>query len=621
MIKRLGSKRVRLIPGRNEGQSLLLFAIMLPLILLFVAFVVDGAHAFVDYRHLQNAADASSLAAAQDLATSGCDSSQSQQDKCVQQEVTDYAFQNGEWPNDSSAGVGHLIQACVTPAGVDVGVQSPIGPSPGDVQACYQWPYNGTDPTRVLVKIRDCTATLIGQYFGVPKICSSVRSVSISSPQVTTSVVTNPPIDPSTLYSTSTGTTVIHGSESVFTNTTSTVINGSTSTYTTTGTTTIQGTTGPFTSTITTVVPGTTLFSNSVSTTTTPGSDALFANDSTCDATHGIVIGDPGNGPGAGNSAKIVGNAYSNGSININGNTQTHVTKAIYKSSPAACKGFPDKKVDSSVTDNGTLPWLQTWDGPSICQSAPAGQTSANAIVINAGSHASGIWCSDTSITVQGNGTDSMNVTLIAPQIHVPAQNITFTPAVQGLLFYLTCGNGAPIPACVTDDNQPGSSCTLSTGNATPWPQVTFCYSPNNANQAGDIWIPHGTIAVAGNSGPSGLWQAQDVIVLGNSFTLTGTGGGTTTTSTTAVPTTTIPTTITNLSTGTTTTPNTTSTSTVTVTSTAPNTTSTSYSTGTVTGPDTTSTSESTNTIIIPGTSGSVTTTVKTTGTNLALNQ
>jgi Putative Flp pilus-assembly TadE/G-like len=37
-----------MIPGRNDGQSLVLFAIMIPVLLVFAAFVVDGAHAFVD---------------------------------------------------------------------------------------------------------------------------------------------------------------------------------------------------------------------------------------------------------------------------------------------------------------------------------------------------------------------------------------------------------------------------------------------------------------------------------------------------------------------------------------------------------------------------------------------
>jgi Flp pilus assembly protein TadG len=48
VIKRLSNRHIRLIRGRSEGQTLLLFAVMLPLIIVVLAFVVDGAHAFVD---------------------------------------------------------------------------------------------------------------------------------------------------------------------------------------------------------------------------------------------------------------------------------------------------------------------------------------------------------------------------------------------------------------------------------------------------------------------------------------------------------------------------------------------------------------------------------------------
>ena len=51
----------------RDGQALILSAIVFPLVLLFLAFVVDTAHAFVDQKHLQNTADAASLAAAQQL--------------------------------------------------------------------------------------------------------------------------------------------------------------------------------------------------------------------------------------------------------------------------------------------------------------------------------------------------------------------------------------------------------------------------------------------------------------------------------------------------------------------------------------------------------------------------
>src|SRR5262249_16616088 len=117
----------RIHPGRRDGQSLLLFAIMLPVLVVFAAFVVDGAPAFVDYRHLQNAADASSLAAAQDINSTSCGLPPippGQQLQCVQDEVTDYAYQNGEWPQAHQPGNGQDIQQCGT-----TGVQPPNGPS------------------------------------------------------------------------------------------------------------------------------------------------------------------------------------------------------------------------------------------------------------------------------------------------------------------------------------------------------------------------------------------------------------------------------------------------------------------------------------------------------------
>jgi Flp pilus assembly protein TadG len=52
-MKRFLHKRVRLHPGDKHGQSLILFALLLPLMLLFAAFAIDAAHAFVDrYRGL-----------------------------------------------------------------------------------------------------------------------------------------------------------------------------------------------------------------------------------------------------------------------------------------------------------------------------------------------------------------------------------------------------------------------------------------------------------------------------------------------------------------------------------------------------------------------------------------
>src|SRR5215212_1462200 len=52
----------------SAGQSLVLFALALPLFFSLCALVLDGTSAMVDKRQMQNAADASALAAAQELA-------------------------------------------------------------------------------------------------------------------------------------------------------------------------------------------------------------------------------------------------------------------------------------------------------------------------------------------------------------------------------------------------------------------------------------------------------------------------------------------------------------------------------------------------------------------------
>src|SRR5215208_871429 len=52
----------------SAGQSLVLFALALPLFFSLCALVLDGTSAMVGKRQMQNAADASALAAAQELA-------------------------------------------------------------------------------------------------------------------------------------------------------------------------------------------------------------------------------------------------------------------------------------------------------------------------------------------------------------------------------------------------------------------------------------------------------------------------------------------------------------------------------------------------------------------------
>ncbi|MCI0814593.1 MAG: pilus assembly protein, partial [Chloroflexi bacterium] len=75
--------------GKGErGQSLILLALLLPVVLGFVALTLDVGFALVERRNLQNATDAAALAAAQDLANG-------ESDATVTATAIDYLQRNG----------------------------------------------------------------------------------------------------------------------------------------------------------------------------------------------------------------------------------------------------------------------------------------------------------------------------------------------------------------------------------------------------------------------------------------------------------------------------------------------------------------------------------------------
>ena len=200
MRRRLGDLFTRL--GNRDGQALLLIAGAMALILIVSAFVVDVSHAFVDQRHLQNTADAASLAAAQQLASGGalsCATGTSPGD-CA----TEYVVYN----NGPSL-PGGLPKCTVT--------TQYIPSDPSDLN-CYQNPYYDSagvaHQNTVLVWLYQCTSTFFGGIVGIHHICESVRSVSEYNPLTHTTIT-----PPSTSYSTSTSTIVQNGSTSLSTST------------------------------------------------------------------------------------------------------------------------------------------------------------------------------------------------------------------------------------------------------------------------------------------------------------------------------------------------------------------------------------------------------------------
>jgi hypothetical protein len=268
-----------------------------------------------------------------------------------------------------------------------------------------------------------------------------------------------------------------------------------------------------------------------------------------------------------------------------------------------------NKQTDTQAT------WPAVYQRSDVCNPAHANTTNwTDGKVHTLTNPANGIYCSDKEIDLSANnypGPGEPNegtITLVAPIITVTGNAFVLHGYYQdpaGLLPPLTLWQGGS----ASDSMDTGPVLTLGVGTG----------GANNSAFNDTIWVSNGDLLYNGNSATTGFYEAWNILINGNSFQMLGNGpplGGTPQVSTITTPTstlmttstvyTTLPSTIYSTSTGTTT---------------SPNTTSTSYSTVTVTAPDTTSTSASTNTIIIPGTSGNTSTTVKTTGTNLAINQ
>jgi hypothetical protein len=173
-----------MIRGRKDGQSVVLVALAMPVAIILLGFVVDAAHAFVDQKHLQNAADAAALAAAQEVAGGACPSCGTT--------ATQYTKYNGF---DLTSVGGTLAQCPVDGQGV---ADTPSG-NGANAENCYQYPYvdvdaNGnphTNSDEVLVRLENCTGTFFGGFVGVSSICESVRSVARATPQ--TGTIVHPP--------------------------------------------------------------------------------------------------------------------------------------------------------------------------------------------------------------------------------------------------------------------------------------------------------------------------------------------------------------------------------------------------------------------------------------------
>lgn len=246
---------------------------------------------------------------------------------------------------------------------------------------------------------------------------------------------------------------------------------------------------------------------------TTPGlAQALFAKDSTCGPNKGIVV--------SGNPRSEINAVNSNGSVNMNGkgtidNAFDGPTTANGGANPACNVTVTQGSVDNQSRNAAIQDWPETFDRTAICNQPGA----HNATGVDLAVTSNGIWCSDTSVTLDKNHT--WCVTIIAPVVNVSAGG--------GIHLYPYQGSSQPCPPMGN---------TQSAGLTIWQTQGDFAFTPNNSDVNGVIWVPNGRLTYGGNSGTTGFYEAQDISITGNSYTMVGTGppiGGTTITTGTAV--------------------------------------------------------------------------------------
>ena len=485
-------RRLRRLRGREDGQVLILVAGSMVLILGFAALVVDGGHAFVVKRSLQNAVDAASLAAATVLPLGGgltCENGNSSDLRCggasgVEKTAEQYLASNGF--------TAITLVPCIRQT-------SPRedGLIPAGAAGCYMTPYNGLP--EVLIVVGHQVSTFFGGAIGIPNINVSARAAAIATPVTSTTFIS--------------GTTV-----------NGTTINGTTINGTTNPGTTIQGTTIQGTTIAGTTNAGSTVYSTNTSTTTTGQSSyAFFTSDMSCAAGKGIDFEK--------NNATVNGFIHANSNIALSGNNNT-VAAASYGQAGCPPTGSVFTKapvLDGSYnTPPNPPPWPVPWNQDTTATICSGADYKGTPPVVGgtptlSGSYAGGIWCNlSGTIDVQGPPT-SGKLTVVAQTITVSGNNQTFpagdytktfSNGTWSLLFYATGAAGIDIS---------GNSNTL----------------PGN----GFLFAPSGPIILEKNNGANGFWESQDIDIKFNNFSMTGSGplgGGTTSTTTTTIPVTTI---------------------------------------------------------------------------------
>ena len=174
---------------REDGQIIVFVALSMALVMILAAIVVDASHAFVEKHSLQNAVDAASLAAASGLAADGSLT-------CNSQTMSDAT---------ACANVETLAEQYLALNGYPGIILQPCDPS-GPVSPCYMTPYKGK--TLVYIKLTQNVPTFFGGIIGVPTIGIGASAAASAHASTSTSISTGATTDPSTIYTTISGTTV-----------------------------------------------------------------------------------------------------------------------------------------------------------------------------------------------------------------------------------------------------------------------------------------------------------------------------------------------------------------------------------------------------------------------------
>jgi Flp pilus assembly protein TadG len=219
---------------------------------------------------------------------------------------------------------------------------------------------------------------------------------------------------------------------------------------------------------------------------------AVFAHDDTC-SDSGVAFN--------GNNVNINGSVISNGSLSDSTNPHSSIGTGTY-GGPNGCQYSGSDPYSYGPTVNAALqafPEDFRTTSPTCTFTAASFTWSSNNKTIPPG-----VYCATGNITLSGNHLSGQGVTFIADNFVITGQNMTLSAPTGGggLLFWET--------GTQTMDIEPNS---LSLQN------------PDGTNGGGGtIFAPTATVQFDGNTTGTGFVEANDVIVNGNNFSVTGWG-------------------------------------------------------------------------------------------------